>query len=98
VWANAGAITQESYNLVGTGDKALFDPRNHNDILWNTPGLAGKLDNNNALPGYPLTLALSTTSKAYEKGDPTLAGQIDERGRTRPLGVVSIGAEDPDAT
>ena len=58
-----------------------------------------RLATNNALPGYPETLALSTTSVAYEKGlQQNLWGQIDERGRTRQQNKVSIGAEDPDAT
>lgn len=91
---NAQALIDKGYNLVGLTD-TMFTAKT--DISNNNPGLANALANNNALPGYPQTLALANTSPGYEKGDPHLAGQTDERGRIRLAGKVSVGAEDPDA-
>jgi len=93
---NGTSFQDQGYNLVGTtNSNQLFN--NNNDIFNDNPGLANALANNNALPGYPQTLALSTTSPGYEEGDQELAGQLDERGLTRQTDSVSIGAEDPDA-
>ena len=93
-------LSDLGYNLLGSSDTDfncpfdVFDNNNH-------PGLANALAPNNALPGYQKTLLLQATSPGYDKGDPTLAGETDERGSTRQVGQgrkVSIGAEDPDAT
>jgi predicted outer membrane repeat protein len=89
------------YNLVGSSDTMFVNGVNH-DIVDNNnaPGVANQLALNNAKPGYQVTLALQTAapaSPAYETGDPSQAGSIDERGYTRQAGKVSIGAEDPDA-
>ena len=92
---NGMATWNETFNMVGTNNGMTFTA--NSDIVTDTTGLTTTLATNNALPGYPQTLALSTTSQAYEKGDPTLWGQIDERGLTRQQNKVSIGAEDPDA-
>jgi predicted outer membrane repeat protein len=96
----AGTLTDNGYNLVGTSD-TQFSTTNH-DILNNTTGLATSLAQNGAPAGVPKTLALSTSSVGYEKGDQSLAGKSgllgqDERGFARKSGMVSIGAEDPDA-
>jgi predicted outer membrane repeat protein len=96
----AGTLTDVGWNLVGTSDTQFSTAKN--DILNNTTGLATSLAKNGAPGGVPKTLALSTTSVAYEKGDQSLAGQAgalgqDERGFSRVSGKVSIGAEDPDA-
>jgi predicted outer membrane repeat protein len=104
VFSNLNVIASEQYNLVGMTDQG-FNPQNNHDIQDNTTGLANSLAANGAQPGYPQTLALSTTktmSPGYETGDPALANRsspynIDERGLTRQAGKVSIGAEDPDA-
>jgi predicted outer membrane repeat protein len=96
----SGVLTDVGWNLVGTSD-TQFSTANH-DILNNTTGLATSLAKNGAPAGTPKTLALSTTSVAFEQGDQGLAGQAgalgqDERGFSRVAGKVSIGAEDPSA-
>jgi hypothetical protein len=85
--------------LVGTSDTQFTLS---SDILNNTTGLATSLALNGAPKGTPFTLALSKTSKGFEKGDQNLAGKAgalgqDERGFSRVAKKVSIGAEDPDA-
>jgi hypothetical protein len=75
------------------------------DQFNNNTGLANALAANGAVAGYPMTLALSKNSIAYQIGDQSLAGKAgplgtDGRGLARVSGgglKVSIGAEDPDA-
>jgi predicted outer membrane repeat protein len=96
--ANDGSsVTDDGWNLVGVSDTMFsiiaFDIIDKN----NNPGLANALADNNALPGYPQTLAVQPGSLALGAGDPSLEGTLDERGRTRQAGKVTIGAEDPNA-
>jgi hypothetical protein len=80
--------------MVGTNDTDFKDGTG--DILWDTTGLDTALADNGAKPGYPQTLKLLNTSKAFETGDLQQAGKLDERGLTRQ-NKVSMGAYDPDA-
>ncbi len=104
--SNAAALTDKGYNLVGTSDNDNFKNGVNNDILNNTTGLANQLSANGAPANYPQTLALTAVkganSPGYETGDPNLSTSgnplnQDERGKTRQINKVSIGAEDPDA-
>jgi hypothetical protein len=94
VAGGSAAITDDGFNLVGTSDTQFTALT---DISNNTTGLATSLAQNGAAAGVPKTLALSTSSVGHDTGDQTLAGTKDERGKTRQVGKVSIGAEDPDA-
>ncbi len=98
---NNVALKDLGWNLVGTSNAMMFSVL-ANDILNNNAGLSNTLAANNALPGFPQTLALLAGSPANRAGDNTLAGKpnplnIDARGRTRQANKVSIGAYDPDA-
>jgi predicted outer membrane repeat protein len=104
--AGGAKFKAEKYNLLGVTDNNNFTNGVNNDILNNTTGLANQLAVNGAPANYPQTLALTAvknnTSPGYETGDPNLATSVaplnqDERGKTRQVNKVSIGAEDPDA-
>jgi predicted outer membrane repeat protein len=94
VAGGSASITDDGFNLVGTSDTQFTALT---DISNNTTGLATSLASNGAAAGVPKTLALSTSSVGHDTGDQTLAGTKDERGKTRQVNKVSIGAEDPDA-
>jgi hypothetical protein len=106
-FGNGATVNDSGFNLLGTSDKVAGTFTKTSDIYNNNTGLANALAVNGALPNYPMTLALSTTSPGYQKGDFTLAGMadplgIDARGLTREFDPsnnedVSIGAYDPDA-
>ncbi len=93
----AGTTTLQDlgYNLVGSSDDGIF--KLATDFTNSNTGLVKSLGNDGAKPGYPQTLALTNASPGYKTGDPKQAGALDERGYTRQTGMVSIGAEDPNA-